>query len=508
MSANSRFTTAVHALCWIELSTRHGRPALTSAEIADSLASHPVLVRRILAPLRDDGTLRVTGRGPGAGWRLGRPAAEISLLDVHRSLAEEGPFALHSHEPKQDCPVGFGIRPVLAGVYARVEDAIARELRSSTIAGVLDGLLRDHPLQHDPIRAPSGSGSPRVAAPVTQLVDDAGEALRSGADGVRGEGAGHLGEYGVDAAGVAGGDGGATLASHSGQATRRCHPRPDGHRARTEHVGTFHSLNGSGRTMTQNPPEVASREEWLTARKKLLNSEKELTQARDRVNAERRRLPMVRVDKPYAFEGPDGTVGLPDLFEGRPQLVVHHFMFDPEWDHGCPSCSSAADGIGHLRQLHVRNTTLVAISRAPYPKLTAFRQRMGWTFPWYSSHSSDFNYDFHATLDDRVAPVLLHLRTEAELAEAGTPWTGGPWTPDMRGTEMPGVSAFLQVDNEVFHTYSTYGRGIEDFHNGYPHLDLTALGRQEAWEEPKGRALPLGLQVGGPALRLPDQYNT
>ncbi len=260
-------------------------------------------------------------------------------------------------------------------------------------------------------------------------------------------------------------------------------------------------------TSMGNLPEVVSREEWLAARKKLLAEEKEVTRARDRVNADRRRLPMVRVDKPYEFDGPDGAVSLLDLFEGRPQLVLHHFMFAPDWDVACASCSSAADGIAGLRQLHARNTTLVAVSRAPYPKLAAFRDRMGWTFPWYSSQRSDFNYDFHATLDDRVAPVLLHFRTEAELAGAGVPWSGGPWTEDMRGTEMPGISAFLRVGDEVFHTYSTYGRGIEEFHNGDQYLDLTALGRQEEWEEPKGRATPLGRQVGGPGLRLPDEYD-
>ena len=122
---------------------------------------------------------------------------------------------------------------------------------------------------------------------------------------------------------------------------------------------------------------------------------------------------------------------------------------------------------------------------------------MGWEFPRYSSYGSDFNYDFHATLDDRVAPVVLHFRTVDELTEAGTPWTGGPWTPDMNDSELPGISTFLRVGDEVFHTYSTFGRGIEEFHNGYPWLDLTALGRQEEWEEPKGRATPLGLQVGG-----------
>jgi predicted dithiol-disulfide oxidoreductase (DUF899 family) len=264
---------------------------------------------------------------------------------------------------------------------------------------------------------------------------------------------------------------------------------------------------GAGVPTIGNLPEVVSRAEWDVARKQLLAQEKELTRARDALNAERRRLPMVRIDKPYRFQGPDGEVGLLDLFDGRPQLVLHHFMFGPDWEEACPSCSSAADGIGRLRQLHVRNTSLVAISRAPYEKVAAFRERMGWTFPWYSSYGGDFNYDFHATLDDRVAPVQLHFRTEAELAQVGTPWTGGPWTPEMNGEELPGLSAFLRVGDDVFHTYSTYGRGIEEFHNGYHYLDLTALGRQEEWEEPKGRATPLGLQVGGPALRVPDQYD-
>ncbi|MDN5913985.1 MAG: DUF899 domain-containing protein [Pseudonocardia sp.] len=258
-----------------------------------------------------------------------------------------------------------------------------------------------------------------------------------------------------------------------------------------------------------NLPEVVAREEWLAARKELLVKEKELTRARDRVNAERRRLPMVRVDKPYTFQGPNGTVGLPDLFESRPQLVMHHFMwaFDPDADGtehardtGCTSCSSAADGIGELRQLHVRNTTLVAVSRAPYDKLAAFGERMGWTFPWYSSAGSDFNYDFHATVDDRVAPIQIWYRSAAEMADHG--WS----TQDMRG-DWPGISTFLRDGNEVFHTYSTFGRGIEGFHYGIPYLDLTPLGRQEAWEEPKGRAVPLGLQVAGPALRFPDHYD-
>ena len=254
-------------------------------------------------------------------------------------------------------------------------------------------------------------------------------------------------------------------------------------------------------------PEVVPRDVWLTARRDLLIKEKALTRARDELNAARRRLPMVRMDKPYVFDGPGGAASLLDLFEGRRQLVMHHFMFDPEWDVACRSCSAAADTIGGLRQLHARSTTLVAVSRAPYPKLAAYRDRMGWSFPWYSSYGGDFNYDFHATLDDRVVPVQLHFRGEDELAARGVPWTGGPWTASMRGVEMPGISAFLRVGDEVFHTFSTYGRGIEEFHCNYPYLDLTALGRQEAWEEPRGRAEPLDRQVGGANLRLPDEYD-
>lgn len=253
-------------------------------------------------------------------------------------------------------------------------------------------------------------------------------------------------------------------------------------------------------------PPVVPADEWLAARRELLALEKAATRARDALNEQRRMLPMFRIDKDYWFQGPDGRVSLLELFDGRQQLIVHHFMFAPEWDTACPSCSSAADGISGLRQLHARNTSLVAISRAPISKIERYKHRMGWTFPWYSSNESDFNYDFHATLDDRVAPVLLHFRDESELAEVGTPWDGAPWTESMRGTEMPGISTFLRLEHEVFLTYSTFGRGIEEFHHGYPYLDLTVLGRQEEWENPTGRAQSLGLQAGGPNLRLPDEY--
>jgi hypothetical protein len=154
-----------------------------------------------------------------------------------------------------------------------------------------------------------------------------------------------------------------------------------------------------------------------------------------------------------------------------------------------------------LTQLRIRNATLAAVSRAPYAKLAAYRQRMGWTFPWYSSAGTDFNYDFHATIDDRVAPVLLNFRTEAVLAE-----TGAPWTESRRG-DWPGISAFLRIGGEVCHTYSTFGRGI-DLVGGPPgllghYLDLTALGRQEEWEEPKGRATPSACRPVAPTCASP-----
>ncbi|MGH2393816.1 MAG: DUF899 domain-containing protein, partial [Candidatus Limnocylindria bacterium] len=146
-------------------------------------------------------------------------------------------------------------------------------------------------------------------------------------------------------------------------------------------------------------PSVASRAEWQAARQALLVREKELTRLRDAVNAERRRLPMVRIAKEYVFDGPHGTARLLDLFAGHRQLIVYHFMFDPSWDEGCPSCSLLVDNIGHLSHLHARDTSLALVSRAPLDKLEAYQRRRGWTFPWYSSYGSDFNYDFHVTLD-------------------------------------------------------------------------------------------------------------
>lgn len=218
-------------------------------------------------------------------------------------------------------------------------------------------------------------------------------------------------------------------------------------------------------------PPVVTREEWLAARLALLEKEKLATRQRDALNAARRRLPMVEVVKPYVFEGPDGTATLPELFAGRRQLVVYHFMFDPSWDAGCSSCSFTVDSFGHLSHLSSRDTTLVVVSRAPLAKITPFRRRMGWTFPWYSSFGSDFNYDFHVTLDESVAPVQYNYRDKQTLARLGH-------VTRMRG-EQSGLSVFFRDSDRVFHTYSTYARGDDLLSTTYNVLDLTVLGRQE-----------------------------
>jgi predicted dithiol-disulfide oxidoreductase (DUF899 family) len=229
-----------------------------------------------------------------------------------------------------------------------------------------------------------------------------------------------------------------------------------------------------------------SPEEWLEARKALLIEEKDLTRRRDALNAERRRLPMVRVDKDYVFEGPAGRAGLLDLFEGRRQLVVVHFMFDPSWDDGCPSCTAGADEVadGLLAHLHTRDTTLAYVSRAPIARIEDYKSRKGWTFPWYSSNGSDFNYDFHVTIDESVTSVMYNYRTRAEHEAAGT--AGG--VEGDQPFEAPGRSHFLRDGDAVFHTYSVYARGLETIGGSYYILDETALGRHEEWEEPKGRA--------------------
>jgi predicted dithiol-disulfide oxidoreductase (DUF899 family) len=231
-------------------------------------------------------------------------------------------------------------------------------------------------------------------------------------------------------------------------------------------------------------PEIVSRDQWRAARLELLADEKAMTKARDALSSRRRMLPMVPVTKDYRFEGTDGWASLLDLFGGRRQLIVQHFMFDPSWDEGCPSCTAASDELskGLFDHLQARDTTLVVVSRAPLAKLVRYRHQRGWDFPWYSSYESDFNYDFHVSLDPSVAPVEFNFRTPDELTAAGMGWIlDGP-------SEQPGYSTFLASEGQVFHTYSTFGRGTEWLGGSYAFLDLTALGRQEDWEEPKGRA--------------------
>ncbi len=197
-------------------------------------------------------------------------------------------------------------------------------------------------------------------------------------------------------------------------------------------------------------PPIVSREEWEAARKELLAKEKALTRQHDAVNAERRRLPMVKIEKEYTFEGPDGKLRLIDLFAGQRQLVIYHFMFDPTWEEGCPGCTGLVKEMGDLSLLNKRDTTFTLISRAPYAKLAAYKALKGWQILWFSSFESDFNYDFHVT------------------SEQG---------------EGQGASVFFRLGEDVFHTYSTYNRGTEMLTNTYALLDTTPYGRQEDFED-------------------------
>ena len=227
-------------------------------------------------------------------------------------------------------------------------------------------------------------------------------------------------------------------------------------------------------------PEIVTRDEWLAARTALLEQEKELTRRRDALSADRRRLPMVEVTEDYRFTGPQGEVGLADLFEGRQQLLIYHFMFGPDWEEGCPSCSAGIDELsrGFLEHLNVRDTTFALVSRAPLEKLEAWKAQKGWDhLTWYSSGGSDFNYDFGVTVDPAHGAGAYNYRDVSQDPD----WPDPPY-------EMPGRSAFLRVDDRIFHTYSQYARGLESTGGSYYFLDLTALGRQEDWEEPRGRA--------------------
>ena len=219
-------------------------------------------------------------------------------------------------------------------------------------------------------------------------------------------------------------------------------------------------------TQTIAHPPIVANDEWLAARKALLQQEKELTKQQDRLSAARRRLPMVKVEKEYTFDGPAGKVSLKDLFDGRRQLIVYHFMFDPAWDAGCMGCTGYVDALGDLSQLAERDTSFVLVSRAPLAKLEAYKTRKGWDRPWYSSFGSDFNYDFQVTVDENVAPAEYNYRSE----------------PGRKG-EQPGTSVFFLLGDDIFHTYSTFARGGEYLTHTSTLLDITPYGRQEDWED-------------------------
>src|SRR6266852_6212949 len=214
-------------------------------------------------------------------------------------------------------------------------------------------------------------------------------------------------------------------------------------------------------------PKVVSQAEWLVARKELLKKEKELTKLRDQLSSRRRQLPWVKVEKNYVFDGPAGKVVLADLFDGRSQLVVYHFMFGPDWNEGCPSCSLNMDHTdGALVHLAQRDVSFTAVSRAPFSKIEAFKKRMGWRFTWVSSHGTEFNYDYHASF------------TPEEVAKGKVEYNFD--LVEFPSAEAPGVSVFYKDKNgNVFHTYSAYARGTENVVNTYNYLDFVPKGRDE-----------------------------
>ncbi len=215
--------------------------------------------------------------------------------------------------------------------------------------------------------------------------------------------------------------------------------------------------------------QVVSREEWLDARKALLLKEKEATHLRDRINAERLAMPWVKVDKDYVFDTPQGRKTLADLFDGRSQLMVYHFMLGPEWEAGCPGCSFLSDHVdGALPHLNHHDVTWVAVSRAPLEKIDAYKKRMGWKFPWVSSFGSDFNFDYHVsfTPEDLAGEKVDYNFTAIEPANAHD--------------ELPGFSAFYRNEaGAVFHTYSSYARGLEEMVGTLMILDRAPKGRNE-----------------------------
>lgn len=218
---------------------------------------------------------------------------------------------------------------------------------------------------------------------------------------------------------------------------------------------------------------VGTRDEWMAARAELLRAEKELTRAGDAVAAQRRALPWVPVDKSYVFDTADGEMSLADLFRGRSQLITYHFMYAPDWDEGCPSCSSIADGFNQMH-LHLQNhdVAFTAVSRAPLAKLLAYRDRMQWDFPWASSGRSDFNFDFNVSFTEESLATGRQSYNFASLDARKTDDAENP-------TDLPGVSVFALQDGVVHHTYSAYARGVDGLWGMWQWLDRTPLGRNE-----------------------------
>ena len=226
---------------------------------------------------------------------------------------------------------------------------------------------------------------------------------------------------------------------------------------------------------------TGTREEWLAARLELLDAEKELTRRGDELAKQRQELPWVPIEKEYRFETDEGTASLADLFRGRSQLLIYHFMFGPDYKAGCPACSAIADGFdGYVVHLANHDVTLFAVSRAPLAKLQAYKQRMGWSFPWASAFDSDFNYDFQAahTKEQEQTGVTYNFRPWdiGQVPEGESP-VGTDWPTYM--LEMPGMSAFALEDGAVYHTYSAYARGLDIVWGGYQWLDRAPLGRNE-----------------------------
>jgi predicted dithiol-disulfide oxidoreductase (DUF899 family) len=221
------------------------------------------------------------------------------------------------------------------------------------------------------------------------------------------------------------------------------------------------------KTNSFEAPSVVTEDKWIAARRELLREEKELTRMHDRIAARRRELPWVKVDKAYTFDSPSGPVSLAELFNGRSQLAVYHFMMGPDWNEGCPSCSYIADHlVPTVPHLQARDVSLAVISRAPIAEILPFKKRMGWNFNWVSSNRNDFNYDYHVSF------------TEEEMARK-TVYYNYSLT-EFPNDEAPGFSVFAKDDRgDIFHTYSTYGRGVEQFMGTYTILDLMPKGRDE-----------------------------